>query len=74
VFGIRNTAIILPESSLQDAAIRADGLRSEVKRLRLEYKNQLLLGTITLSAGVARIAGARLDLRRTAQSRGPMSV
>jgi len=51
-YGGEEFAVILPESSPQDAAIRADGLRSEVKRLRLEYKNQLL-GPITLSAGVA---------------------
>ena len=51
-YGGEEFAIILPESSSQDAAIRADGLRSEVKRLRLQYKNQLL-GPLSLSAGVA---------------------
>jgi diguanylate cyclase (GGDEF)-like protein len=51
-YGGEEFAIILPESSSQDALIRADGLRSEVKRLRLQYKKQNL-GPLTLSAGVA---------------------
>jgi len=51
-YGGEEFAIILPESSSQDAALRADALRSEVKRLRLQYKDQLL-GPLTLSAGVA---------------------
>jgi diguanylate cyclase (GGDEF)-like protein/PAS domain S-box-containing protein len=51
-YGGEEFAIILPESSSQDAAIRADALRSEVKRLRLQYKKQTL-GQLTLSAGVA---------------------
>ena len=34
-YGGEEFAIILPESSSQDAAIRADALRSEVKSLRL---------------------------------------
>jgi len=51
-YGGEEFAIILPESSAQDAAIRANALRSEVKRLRLQYKKQNL-GPITLSAGVA---------------------
>jgi diguanylate cyclase (GGDEF)-like protein/PAS domain S-box-containing protein len=51
-YGGEEFAIILPESSSQDAAIRAEALRSEVKRLRLQYKKQTL-GPLTLSAGVA---------------------
>jgi diguanylate cyclase (GGDEF)-like protein len=51
-YGGEEFAVILPESSAQDAAIRADALRSEVKCLRLQYKNQVL-GPITLSVGVA---------------------
>ena len=51
-YGGEEFAIVLPESSSQDAAIRANELRSEVKRLRLRYKNQAL-GPLSLSAGVA---------------------
>ena len=51
-YGGEEFAIILPESTSQDAAIRADALRSEIKSLRLQYKKQSL-GQITLSAGVA---------------------
>ena len=51
-YGGEEFAIILPESSSQDAAIRADTLRSEVKRLRLQHKKQSL-GSITLSIGIA---------------------
>jgi diguanylate cyclase (GGDEF)-like protein/PAS domain S-box-containing protein len=51
-YGGEEFAVILPESSAQDAAIRADALRSEVKCLRLQYKNQVL-GPLTLSVGVA---------------------
>jgi len=51
-YGGEEFAVILPESSSRDAAIRADALRSEVKNLRLQYKKQTL-GPLTLSAGVA---------------------
>lgn len=51
-YGGEEFAIILPESSSQDAALRADELRSQVKSLRLQYKKQPL-GAITLSVGVA---------------------
>jgi diguanylate cyclase (GGDEF)-like protein/PAS domain S-box-containing protein len=51
-YGGEEFAIILPESSAQDAAIRADALRSEIKRLQLQYRKQTL-GPISLSAGVA---------------------
>jgi hypothetical protein len=45
-------AIILSESSAQDAAVRADALRAELKKLRLQYKKQNL-AALSLSAGVA---------------------
>lgn len=51
-FGGEEFAIILPESSAQDAAARANGLRSKIKSLRLQYKHQNL-GPLSLSAGVA---------------------
>ncbi len=51
-YGGEEFAIILPESSSRDAALRADALRSEVKSLRLQYKKQIL-GQLTLSVGVA---------------------
>jgi diguanylate cyclase (GGDEF)-like protein/PAS domain S-box-containing protein len=51
-YGGEEFAIILPESSSQDAAVRADALRSEVKNLRLQYRQQTL-GQLTLSVGVA---------------------
>ena len=51
-YGGEEFAIILPESSSQDATVRAHALRSEVKSLRLKYKNEAL-GSLTISAGVA---------------------
>jgi diguanylate cyclase (GGDEF)-like protein len=51
-YGGEEFAIILPEASAQAAAVRADALRSEIKRLRLQYKGQAL-GPLSLSAGVA---------------------
>jgi diguanylate cyclase (GGDEF)-like protein/PAS domain S-box-containing protein len=51
-YGGEEFAIILPESSSEDAVIRADTLRSEVKSLRLQHKKQTL-GPLTLSVGVA---------------------
>jgi diguanylate cyclase (GGDEF)-like protein/PAS domain S-box-containing protein len=51
-YGGEEFAIVLPESSSEDATIRADALRSEVKSLRLKYKKQTL-GPLSLSAGVA---------------------
>ena len=51
-YGGEEFAVVLPESSSQDAAIRADALRAEVKALRVHYKKQIL-GPLTLSAGVA---------------------
>ncbi len=51
-YGGEEFAIILPESTSQDAAIRADALRSEVKRLRLRYKKETV-GSLSISVGVA---------------------
>ena len=51
-YGGEEFAVILPESSSHNAAIRADALRSEVKRLQLQYRKQTI-GQLTLSAGVA---------------------
>ncbi len=51
-YGGEEFAIILPESSADDAAVRANALRAEVKSMRLQYKNQTL-GPLSLSAGVA---------------------
>src|ERR1700722_1542189 len=51
-YGGEEFAVILPESTSQDAANRADALRSEVKALRLQYKKQSL-GPLTVSVGVA---------------------
>jgi len=51
-FGGEEFAIILPESTVEDAASRANALRSMVKSLRLQYKQQNL-GPLSLSAGVA---------------------
>jgi len=51
-YGGEEFAIILPESSAEDAAVRADALRAELKSLRLRYKKQSL-GPLSLSAGVA---------------------
>jgi diguanylate cyclase (GGDEF)-like protein/PAS domain S-box-containing protein len=51
-YGGEEFAILLPESTSQDAAIRANALRAEVKSLRLQYKKQSL-GQLTLSVGVA---------------------
>jgi diguanylate cyclase (GGDEF)-like protein/PAS domain S-box-containing protein len=51
-YGGEEFAIVLPESSSQDAAIRADMLRAEVKGLRLQYKKQTL-GSLTVSIGIA---------------------
>jgi diguanylate cyclase (GGDEF)-like protein/PAS domain S-box-containing protein len=45
-------AVILPDASLQNAVVRVNALRTEVKRLNLMYDNQSL-GPITISVGVA---------------------
>jgi diguanylate cyclase (GGDEF)-like protein/PAS domain S-box-containing protein len=51
-YGGEEFAIILPESNSEDAAIRANALRSEVKSLRLHYKKEPL-GPLTVSVGIA---------------------
>jgi diguanylate cyclase (GGDEF)-like protein/PAS domain S-box-containing protein len=45
-------AVILPESSAANAALRANALRNELKQLKLPYKNTRL-GSISASVGVA---------------------
>ncbi len=51
-YGGEEFGIILPESSAENAAIRANALREETKKLQIQYKNHAL-GRITLSIGVA---------------------
>ena len=51
-YGGEEFGIILPESSAENAAIRANGLREATKKLEVRYRNRTL-GTITLSIGVA---------------------
>lgn len=51
-YGGEEFAVILPESNAQDAAVRADALRVEVKNLRLQYKRQTL-APLSLSVGIA---------------------
>jgi diguanylate cyclase (GGDEF)-like protein/PAS domain S-box-containing protein len=51
-YGGEEFAILLPESSAKDAAIRADRLRSEVHNLQLQYKKETV-GRLTVSIGVA---------------------
>ena len=51
-YGGEEFVIILPESSSEYAALRANKLRAEVKMLRLQYKDRML-GAVTLSIGVA---------------------
>jgi diguanylate cyclase (GGDEF)-like protein/PAS domain S-box-containing protein len=51
-YGGEEFGIILPESSAENAAIRANALREEIKKLAIQYKNHAL-GRITLSIGVA---------------------
>jgi diguanylate cyclase (GGDEF)-like protein/PAS domain S-box-containing protein len=45
-------AVILPESLARNAALRADEFRSELKQLKLQYKDTRL-GPISVSIGVA---------------------
>lgn len=51
-YGGEEFAIIMPESSSQYAAVRANALRTEMKRLTLHYKSHTL-EAVTFSAGVA---------------------
>jgi diguanylate cyclase (GGDEF)-like protein/PAS domain S-box-containing protein len=51
-YGGEEFGIILPESSAENASIRANALREETKQLDIRYKNHTL-GTISLSIGVA---------------------
>jgi diguanylate cyclase (GGDEF)-like protein len=51
-YGGEEFAIILLESFSRDAATRANALCAEVRKLRLQYKNEPL-GKLTLSVGIA---------------------
>jgi diguanylate cyclase (GGDEF)-like protein/PAS domain S-box-containing protein len=51
-FGGEEFAIILPDSSLQNAVVRANALRTEVKRFNMSHDSRSL-GSITVSLGVA---------------------
>ncbi len=51
-YGGEEFAIILLESCSRDAVMRANALCAEVRKLRLQYKNELL-GKLTLSVGIA---------------------
>jgi diguanylate cyclase (GGDEF)-like protein len=51
-FGGEEFAIILPDSSSQCATVRANALRTELKRMNLHYKGQPL-GIVTASIGAA---------------------
>jgi len=51
-YGGEEFAIILPESSPQNAAVRANALREEVKRLHLESDHQNL-GAVSVSIGIS---------------------
>ena len=51
-YGGEEFGIILPESSSQNAVIRADELREAAKKMELRHRDQIL-GTLKLSIGVA---------------------
>ena len=72
-YGGEEFAIILPESNSQDAAIRADALRAEVKRLRLRYKKETVGPTFDLGR-CGRVSGAWFHLRRITQDCGRMPL
>jgi len=61
-FGGEEFAVILPESSLQDASDRAEALRLAAKDLRLAHRG-VLLDPVTVSIGIAGFP----DHGRTAQ-------
>lgn len=51
-YGGEEFAIILPESSAANAALRAENLRAEVRKLKLQHRGQTL-GSVTISIGLA---------------------
>jgi diguanylate cyclase (GGDEF)-like protein len=55
-YGGEEFLIILPESSLKDTIKRADGLREDIKKMEIVFQDQIL-GTITMSMGVAAYPG-----------------
>ncbi len=67
-YGGEEFAIILPESSAANAAMRADALREDVRKLRPQQEG-LTLGTVTISVGIATYpehASTVADLLRAA--------
>jgi diguanylate cyclase (GGDEF)-like protein len=55
-YGGEEFAVILPESTAEEAAKRSEGLRTAVKQLRVGHDGKLLDG-ITLSMGLAAFPG-----------------
>jgi diguanylate cyclase (GGDEF)-like protein/PAS domain S-box-containing protein len=55
-YGGEEFAVILPESTAEEAAKRSEGLRTAVKQLRVGHDGKLLDG-ITLSMGIAAFPG-----------------
>ena len=51
-YGGEELTVILPEMSLQEAAIRAETIREAIAQLKISYKGQVL-GKLTASLGVA---------------------
>ena len=51
-YGGEEFGVIMPESSSDDSARRANALREEVKKLKLEHRGQML-GLVTVSIGIA---------------------
>jgi diguanylate cyclase (GGDEF)-like protein/PAS domain S-box-containing protein len=51
-YGGEEFALVLPDSSLHDAEIRADDLRTKVKNLAISHR-EMALGPITCSIGIA---------------------
>jgi diguanylate cyclase (GGDEF)-like protein/PAS domain S-box-containing protein len=52
-YGGEEFVIVMPDSSLADTCQRVEEIRALVKKLEIRYGEQLL-GTITISAGIAR--------------------
>ena len=56
-YGGEEFVLILPDSSLADTRQRVEQIRGLIKELKIRHGDQLL-GTITLSAGIAGAPGA----------------
>ncbi len=59
-YGGEEFLIMLPEQSLEDAAIAMERLRSAVEGLNIQHKGQKPPGVVTLSIGIAAISPADL--------------